>query len=195
MNEIDVAGHSGEMRSAGEARSADDRTQVRRYLASREEQAFRELYREHTPYLWRLGLRLCGGRESDAEEIVQETWIRVSTLLERFSWKSALRTWMAGILVNCWRERRKRLRFVEALPDEVEEEAALPPEIEVLDLERALAELPEATRAVVVLFEIEGYSHEEIGRLLGIPAGTSKSRLHHGRRALQENLTAKGAIR
>ncbi|MGE0640749.1 MAG: RNA polymerase sigma factor [Thermoanaerobaculia bacterium] len=178
-----------------EARFADDRSQVSRYLASREEQAFRELYRAHTPYLWRLALRLCGGRESEAEEIVQETWIRVSTLLERFSWKSALRTWMAGILVNCWRESRKRLRLAEALPDQLEDEATLPPGIELLDLERALAELPEASRAVVVLFEIEGYSHDEIGRLLGIPPGTSKSRLHHGRRALHGTLTAEGAIR
>jgi RNA polymerase sigma-70 factor (ECF subfamily) len=57
-----------------------------------------------------------------------------------------------------------------------------------MDLERGIAELPEAAREVFVLHEIYGFTHEEVGDLLGIEAGTSKSQLHHARRALREFL-------
>ena len=58
-----------------------------------------------------------------------------------------------------------------------------------MDLEAALAALPQGYRAVLVLHDVEGYTHEEIGERLGIQAGTSKSQLHHARRALRERLS------
>jgi len=178
-----------------ERAAVDDRALVARFLATRDEEAFRTLYRAHTPYLWSLALRLCGGREPEAEEIVQEAWIRVAARLERFAWGSALRTWMAGVLINCWRERRRKIEWTEALPDELAAEPPWPATVGRLDLERAIAGLPEGNRAVLVLFEIEGFTHEEIGDLLGIAAGTSKSRLFFARRAVRESLGGQGVAR
>lgn len=96
---------------------------------------------------------------------------------------------MGGILVNCVREgRRKRRHEVAAeepeagLSEPLANEAA--PGLAV-DLDRAIAALSEPLRDVVVLYEIEGLTHEEVGERLGIPAGTSKSRLSFARRALR----------
>ena len=172
---------------------ADDRELVARFLATRDEGAFCTLYQAHTPYLWRLAVRLCPGARGEAEEIVQETWVRSVRLLPRFAWGSALRTWLAGILINCQREgyraslRRAALEAEESRPESATAEDGV-------DLERALASLSEERRTVLLLFDLEGHTHEEIATMLQIPAGTSKSRLFAARRALRE-LLGRGSSR
>lgn len=160
------------------------------YLAGREEEAFRSLYREHTPYLYRLALRLAGGRDEVAEEAVQEAWIRATAKLADFRWSSTLRTWLGGFVVNCCREARRRRRpettGIEAMERDFSTNHTAPPVAGArLEIERLLAALPDDQRDVVVLFAIEGYTHEEIAHLLDIPAGTSKSRLFDARRSLR----------
>jgi len=161
---------------------------VERFLDNRSEDAFRDLYAAHSPYLYCLALRLTGGQTTESEEIVQEAWIRTIRRIERFRWKSALRTWIAGILINCWRERRKRLhrerRELET-PTERVELAAVDKRI---DIERCLAELPAGQREVLILFDIQGFSHNEIAEMLDIAPGTSKSRLFEARRAMRRQL-------
>jgi RNA polymerase sigma-70 factor (ECF subfamily) len=166
---------------------AGDRELVARFLATRDEGAFCALYQAHTPYLWRLAVRLCQGAQTEAEEVVQETWVRGVRLLPRFAWGSALRTWLAGILINCQREGyRTALRQAALEANESGQESAMSEE--GVDLERALASLGEEFRTVLLLFDQEGYTHEEIAIMLQIPAGTSKSRLFAARRALRERL-------
>ena len=96
-----------------------DRMLVEGYLRSRDERSFRELYRGHTPALYRLALQLCGS-EADAQDAIQDTWIRTCKALSTFQWKSSLRTWLTGVLINCVREQsRKRNRHhEEQLPDD-----------------------------------------------------------------------------
>jgi RNA polymerase sigma-70 factor (ECF subfamily) len=161
----------------------EDAAAVRAFLARRDESSFLALYRRHTPYLYRLALRLVGARRGDAEDAVQETWLRAASRLGDFRGEAALRTWLAGIAINCCRELVRARRRDESAP----EEAALCGMADV-DLERAIARLAPGFREVLVLHDLEGYTHEEIGARLGIAAGTSKSQLARARRALREDM-------
>jgi RNA polymerase sigma factor (sigma-70 family) len=155
-----------------------------------DEASFRTLYRRHTPRLHQLVLRLLGGGEQDAEDVVQETWLRVATSLERFRWESTFSTWLIGIGLNQARDflrRSGRRPVCGADPEHVlsQLKAAAAPIAERIDLERALVLLPDGYRAVFVLHDVEGFQHGEIARRLDISEGTSKSQLFHARRALR----------
>ena len=93
---------------SGRVSRTDDRELVRAYLHGREEQAFRVLYRRHSPALYRLLLRLAGGRPSEAEDLLQTAWIRAAERLECFRWESSLRSWLGGVAINCYREWLRR---------------------------------------------------------------------------------------
>jgi RNA polymerase sigma-70 factor (ECF subfamily) len=163
-----------------------DRVLVVRFMRTHDEATFRALYRRHTPALYPLALRLVGGSESEAEDAVQETWMRACKTLNVFEWKSTLRTWLSGILINRVREmhREVRRRNEEELLDECLKPINARPG-ERIDLERAIAQLSTGYRHVLVLHDIEGYTHEEISAQLDISVGTSKSQLFHARRALR----------
>ena len=172
-----------------------DRQLVGRFLADGDEHAFRRLYRRHSPSLYGLLLRLLGGREAVAQDLLQETWLRASRSLGGFRWRSGLRTWLRGIAVNCARETFREQPGESAEPLKEEDPfftPDLPPSIHRLDWQKALAALPDGYRQVVVLFDVEGYSHEEIGHLLEIAPGTSKSQLARGRRALRTWFATEG---
>lgn len=174
--------------------SSHDRALVSAFLASRAEADFRALYRAHAGALFALALRLAGGRREDAEEALQEAWLRAIERLDSFRFESALRTWLSGIVIRSAHELRRRRHPEREEPKggwEIEELAPpVAPVASTIDLERALAELPATLREVVVLHELEGLGHEQIGALLDIPTGTSKSRLHFARRALRTRLGA-----
>ena len=166
----------------------EDQQLVEEYLDGRSEDAFRSLYRAHSPYLYGLVLRLCGGRGTEAEEVLQEAWIRAARRLDSFRWNSALRTWVGGILINCWREfqkRQERRNRPLVLVDGGSQRAT---QEERLDLTRLVDALPDHQREVLVLFHLQGYTHDEIANILGIASGTSKSRLFEARRTLRDQL-------
>ena len=175
------------------ADAAVDRALVAAYLAHRGETEFRRLYAAHAPRLYLWLLRLCGGRDAEAEDLMQETWIRAAERLPEFRWDSALSTWLGGIGWNAYREAARRSRRgLAAAPDETPPEPAAasdPAEPAArLDLERALRDLPDGYREVLVLHDVEGYTHEEIARLLEIAPGTSKSQLARAREGLRRRL-------
>jgi RNA polymerase sigma-70 factor (ECF subfamily) len=160
-----------------------------------DERAFRELYRRHTPRLYQLVLRILAGSQADAEDVVQETWIRATTALARFRGESSFGTWLTGIGLNRARDfLRHRSRRPAGL--QVDDGDAHLERIggradsttDRVDLERAITLLPDGYRLVFVLYEVEGFRHAEIAVRLGISEGTSKSQLHHARRALREFL-------
>jgi RNA polymerase sigma-70 factor (ECF subfamily) len=172
---------------------SEDRALADAVARSRDEAAFRALYRRHTPALYRLALRLGGGDGPWAEELVQRTWIRAVEGLGSFAWRSSLSSWLGGIAINCARElwRDARTRGETGLVDEVAAPRALAAE-ERVDLERAIERLPAGYREVFVLHDVEGYTHEEIGGLLGIEPGTSKSQLSRARQRLRTALAPGG---
>ena len=162
----------------------DDVALVERFLRGRGEDAFRALYRAHTPALYALALRLTGGDRGEAEDLVQESWVRALAALRTFRAQSALRSWLCGVLVNVRRGRiRAEWRTVDA-PD-VEPLAVTDCRDDAIDLERAIAALPEGARDVYVLHDVHGYTHREIAELLGIVEGTSKSQLNRARSLLR----------
>lgn len=169
--------------------------EAERVLADRvlggDELAFRQLYRRHTPRLHQFVLRMVGGREADAEDAVQDTWLKATERLGSFRWESSFGTWLCAIGLNVVREqaRRRSRRPEVSWPDRHDPpQAARLDLVDPVDLERAVRSLPDGYRAVLVLHDIEGYTHEEIGAALGIAAGTSKSQLFWARQAVRAAL-------
>ena len=170
---------------------ADDRELTTTFLERGDEAAFRVLYRRHAPGLYAFLLRVSRGRTADAEETLQECWLRAVESLREFRWESSLRSWLRGIAVNCARERRRGAATESDWDPEDHPAASRELEIDAVDLERAIEELPDGFREVLVLHDVEGHTHEEIGRMLGIAAGTSKSQLSRARAAVRARLGEK----
>ena len=156
-----------------------------------DEDAFRILYRRHTPAVYQFVLRLVGGNVQEAEDVIQETWMRAARGLEGFRWQSALKSWLTGIALNRVRETaRKKKRSLVEVDGDWEMPATVADPGQRVDLDRALELLPQGFRTVLVLHDVEGYTHQEIGSRLGITDGTSKSQLHGARRAMRRLLNA-----
>jgi RNA polymerase sigma-70 factor (ECF subfamily) len=170
--------------------TADERALCQRVMEAGEERAFRELYRRHTPALYQLVLRMLGGSQPDAEDVVQDAWVRAVRQLGGFRWESSLRTWLSAIALNLAREalrRRGRAPMTE-LPEDLGRPSHALRDGQRIDLERAIERLPEGYRTVLVLHDVEGFTHEEISRQLEIAVGTSKSQLFDARRAMRAML-------
>jgi RNA polymerase sigma-70 factor (ECF subfamily) len=167
--------------------SPEDRALADAVVRSGDERAFRTLYRRFTPLLYPFVLRVLGGAVADAEDVVQETWIRAVRQLGNFRWESSLRTWLTAIALNLSREvlRKRGRELSEELTPQMIPPAKPARDSERLDLESAIARLPEGYRTVLVLHDIEGFTHEEISRQLSIAVGTSKSQLFDARRAMR----------
>lgn len=175
--------------AGSQAEVAQDRELVSAFLRARDEEAFRSLYRSHTPRLYRIAYRLLRGDPQTAEELIQNVWIRAVGRLPDFRWDSSLRTWLTGILINCVREAERERQPLRAVTQQPLEASMDPPAgPERIDLERAVAGLPDGYREILVLHDIEGYSHREIAGLLGINEGTSKSQLSQARHAVRRRL-------
>lgn len=169
----------------------DDRAIVAAFLGTRDEAVFRVLYRRHSPALYLLALRLTGGAHSDAQDAVQEAWMRAVGVLEGFRWASSLRTWLCGITVNCCREIVRR-RGETGGSDGTDAEPEARPEGDDVGLEQLVRRLPAGCRQVLVLHDVEGYTHAEVGAFLGIEVGTSKHQLFRARRLLRAWLSHEG---
>lgn len=153
--------------------------------------AFRELYDAHVGRVHALCLRLSGSRE-EAEEHTQDVFVRAWERLATFRGESAFSTWLHRLTVNevlqSRRSAGRRSARVTLADDTASLERVTQPPAPSLDLSHAIASLPEGARAVFVLHDVEGYQHEEIGRVLGIAEGTSKAQLFRARRLLRERL-------
>jgi RNA polymerase sigma-70 factor (ECF subfamily) len=156
-----------------------------------DQQAFRDLYQEHVGRVYALCLRLTADAVA-AEERTQDVFVRLWDKLRTFRGESAFSSWLHRLTVNVvLNERRTSGRraqrvAVVANPEGVGEDGSLAGL--GLDLERAIARLPEGAREVFVLYDIEGYGHAEIAELVGIAVGTSKAQLFRARRLLREML-------
>ncbi|HSA57310.1 MAG TPA: RNA polymerase sigma factor [Gemmatimonadaceae bacterium] len=167
----------------------DERSLVSRLAEHGDSRAFGALYERHTTYLYRLALRLTGGDAELAGDLVHDAWVRAVSRLATFEWKASLRTWLAGFVVNVARERRRATRESIALESELAaDDGPLDGTFDRVDLERALAALAPRYREVLILHDVEGYTHDDIAGLLGIDAGTSRSQLSRARAAMRRAL-------
>jgi RNA polymerase sigma-70 factor (ECF subfamily) len=161
---------------------------VRRAQAG-ESAAFEALYREHSPRVYALCLRLSGGSTADATELLQDVFIRTWRGLKNFRGDSAFSSWLHRLTVNAMLERARSEKRRTARVLFMEDPGAdlMPvenhPDMQ-MDLESAIALLPEGARIVFVLHEIEGYQHAEIAEQLGVAEGTVKAQLHRARKLL-----------
>jgi len=159
--------------------------------------AERELYDAHVDRVYRLAFRLTGERDR-AEDCTQETFIRVFDHLHTFQYRSALSTWIISIALSVTLNglrKTKRLHHRELPWDEapdlgsVDPDTGPDPDLKAR-LTRAIDQLPNGYRAVFVMHDVEGYTHEEIGAALGVQPGTSKAQLFRARARLRNALVA-----
>lgn len=166
---------------------------VRRAQAG-DSDAFESIYREHSPRVYALCLRLSGGIEQVAVELMQDVFIRAWRGLKTFRGESAFSTWLHRLAVNAMLEssrsekRREARVLVMEDPGYAERPAATGSPDMQLDMENAIASLPEGARMAFVLHEIEGYQHAEIAAQLGVAEGTVRAQLHRARKLLIEAL-------
>jgi RNA polymerase sigma-70 factor, ECF subfamily len=167
---------------------------IQRVLAG-DETAERALYDAHVDRVYRLAYRLAGNDPDLAQDFTQETFVRAFSRLREFQGRSAFSTWLHSIAVSVslnGLRKVKRHRTHEVDIDAVAPVAFVGPRNAEPDLKErlknAIADLPEHYRAVFVMYDMEGYSHEEIGSALNVPVGTSKARLSRAREKLREQL-------
>ena len=183
-----------------------DEKAVARFLGG-DPTGFEQIVRHYSGMVFALAARLVG--PWDAEEVVQETFLRAWRGLESFRGESSLKTWLYTIALNRAKARQgtlARMRTVFASPrasaendrpwpgEEAPDPAASPEEQAVAleqraRLRKAIRNLPEESRHAVVLRDLEGLSYDDIARVLSVPIGTVRSRIARGRAALLEELS------
>jgi RNA polymerase sigma-70 factor, ECF subfamily len=152
--------------------------------------AFETLYDRQRGRIYGLAYRLTGGA-AEAEELTQEVFVRVWEHRGKIQNGAHLARWLRRVAVNCWINHLRRL---DPTGDDDEERLERQPGAPTavpgvrLDLERAVAALPPRLRAVLLLFDLYGLSHEEVADHLEITAGASKVQLHRARTRLREML-------
>ncbi|HEV2018735.1 MAG TPA: sigma-70 family RNA polymerase sigma factor [Gemmatimonadaceae bacterium] len=156
--------------------------------------AFELLYREHSPRIYALCLRLKAGDKSDATELLQDVFIKAWRRLDTFRGDCAFVSWLHRLAVNTMLEnaRSDQRRTARVLPMEDTSRlagAARSSGVESrMDMETAIASLPKGARLAFVLHDVEGYQHQEIADQLSVTVGTVKAQLHRARRLLRERL-------
>lgn len=160
---------------------------LRRAKAGRHE-AFHRLMDRHAPAMLRLGATLVPTHH-DAEDLLQETFIAAFRGLASFQERSSVKTWLYAILFR-QASLLRRKRGVSPLQLSVDAPSGDPPEAARtearIDLETALAHLPDDARAILILRELDGLAYEEIASVLQVPRGTVESRLFRARQALRQ---------
>jgi RNA polymerase sigma-70 factor, ECF subfamily len=156
--------------------------------------AERMLYDSHVERVWRLCYRMANGDADRAQDFTQETFVRAFDRLGEFRGDAALSTWLHSVAVSVslngmrrikrWQERETSL---EDAPQVAARTREAEPDLKQR-LREAVAGLPEHYRAVFVMYNMEGYTHEEIGAALDVPVGTSKARLSRARAQLRASL-------
>jgi len=173
----------------------DDETELVNRAREGDCAAFEKLYRRYRDRIYGLLWRLSGGDAALAEDLLQEAFVRAWQKLDSFRGDSRFGTWLHRLSVNvALSERRVRMRRVEretAMGEVLERTLKGARDVYAdkrMDLEQAIARLPERARTVLVLYDIEGHSHAEISELANMAVGSSKAQLHRARKLVREEL-------
>lgn len=177
-----------------EADAADDDALVRAAAAG-DVTAYERIYRRHSPRVYAVLWRLCGGHAARAEDALQEAFLQAWRALPGFRFESSLGTWLHRLGVNAalMELRANATGDARDAGEEGWESLAMLPAQDrcagtSMDLERALETLPPRARAVLVLHDIEGWKHQEIADQLQMAVGSSKAQLHRARGLLRARL-------
>jgi RNA polymerase sigma-70 factor (ECF subfamily) len=157
--------------------------------------AYEELYRRYGSRLFNVAYRMTGNA-TDADDLLQEIFLLVFRRLDTYRGEAALGTWLYRLAVNCCLDyvrskqgkQQKATGFLEDLPDmdPVAPGSWRPDRVlDRMELEQAIAKLPPSYRSAFVLHDVEGLEHHEVGEMLGIAVGTSKSLVHKARQRLR----------
>jgi RNA polymerase sigma-70 factor (ECF subfamily) len=173
-----------------DARRREDDVLVERARRG-EMDAFEALYKRHSSAIFGLTLRMLQNR-ADAEDMLQEIFLQAYDRLPSFEGRSAFGTWLYRLSVNrCLDHLRSRgakeQSRTEPLGPEVPSRVS-PSGPRALELERAIGDLPPSSRAAFLLHHVAGFDHREVGEMMGIAVGTSKSLVHRARTRLKEAL-------
>jgi len=159
-------------------------------------QGYERLYALHGARMKNLARNMLGN-SMDAEDAVQETFLKIQRSIASFRGQSSFVTWACRILINtCYDACRKRVRKKEVATEEPGEAPSREPRAAVahpslrMALERALAQLPGRQRDIFLLYEVEGFPHAEIASILKISAGASKNALFQAKKSLRHILEA-----
>ncbi|MFI5244124.1 MAG: RNA polymerase sigma factor [Gemmatimonadales bacterium] len=174
---------------------ADNTSDIVRRAQRGDLTAFERLYRTHAGRVTALCLRLSGDRQR-AEELMQDTFVRAWEKLGSYRAESTFGTWLHRVTVNLFlvaergdKRRAARVETTDSLEDLPAAVTGAGDPGDRIDLERAIATLPNGARMAFVLHEIEGYRHEEIAAMTGIAHATVRAQLHRARRLLMEALS------
>jgi len=174
------------------APTTDPLAELARRAAAGEVAAFEALYRSEHRRLYGVIWRIVGGVDARAEELTQEAFIRAWRALPGFRFESAVSTWLHRLAVNTALMDLRARRDAEDLESDdgpLELQPGQRCQIDnQIDLQAAIQQLPKRARAVLVLHDIEGLTHEEIGSALSIAAGSCKAHLHRARQHLRRLL-------
>lgn len=158
-------------------------------------EAFGQLVRRYAGQARRVA-RAVLGNEADADDAAQDGFLAALLNLGRYDPSRPFGPWILRIVANAAtdRKRRRRVRTTEQVPPQTPTGGPGPDALAMrrefhAALEKALASLPERRRMAVVLFDVEGYSHDEIAGILEIPVGTARSDVFHARRELRAALS------
>lgn len=158
--------------------------------------AFEKLYRSHARRVFSVIWRLVGGNEARAEELTQEAFVKAWQALPGFRGDSAFSTWLHRLAVNtALMDLRANAKSDRQEVSDVELEQFSAPatsRTNRIDLEQAVQSLPPRARAVLLLYDVEGWTHQEIAGELGMAVGSSKAQLHRARGLLRERLEGHG---
>jgi RNA polymerase sigma-70 factor (ECF subfamily) len=174
-------------------RSAGGEADLVRRAAEGDVESYEALYRKHVGRIHALCLRMARDR-SEADDLTQDTFIRVWERLGSFRGESGFSTWLHRVAVNVVvAELRRRGRWRERISAQEADEVGVAPVAFSpggdLDLERAIAALSPQARMVFLLHDVEGWKHGEIAERTGLAVGTSKAHLHRARQLLREELS------
>jgi RNA polymerase sigma-70 factor (ECF subfamily) len=159
--------------------------------------AFETLYERYASRLYAVTRRMVASR-SDADDLLQEIFLLAFRRLATFRGEASVGTWLYRLAMNrCLDHVRSRSARIDALTGSLDERAAPPPARYApgaltptrIDLERAIERLPEGCRAAFLLHDVQGFDHREVGEILGIAEGTSKSQVHKARLRIRAFLT------
>ncbi len=168
-----------------------DLINITAFLLNNDERYFLPLYRKYTPMLYQFLLKSLNSNHYIVEEIIQETWVRVIQNLTTFKWRSSFKTWLFGIAINI---KKEFLRENSSIKNEYFQLNPIPDngyKPDSIDLDKAMATLPEGYKNIFILHDVQGFKHREIAEILGIEIGTSKSQLSRARSAMRKFLTEK----
>ena len=157
-----------------------------------DEMAMQVLYNQHHRKVYAMALRLTGS-ESDAEDVVQDTFLKAFKYIGKFRGDSAVSTWLCRIAINLSRDAYKKKSRTRPEADLELTDSREPRDgLARKHLEAALAQLPEGYREVLVMHDVMDMGHAEIAGILDIQEGTSKSQLHKARARMRELLAGQG---